>query len=106
MERWWRLGSNGDTVTYTRQRAGYKEYIQIYTEEKSVSFGAETFVLHNDRLASPQSKETNEFVRYSAKYGTWCRDDPKLTEEDLEFALKALKAEEKSDGSKNRRCGY
>lgn len=92
MWKWLVLSSDSTSVTYTRQRAGYKEYLHVNSKNKTVSFEATIFVPHSDETIVPQ--ETSEWIRYSAKYGTWYQTNPELSEEDLKFALEALRKAE------------
>ena len=91
-DKWLLYNDSYDFAVYMRgsRERGLKDYLHIDKKKECAYFESEEFVLHSANDFVPQQAETNEWVKFSAKYGAWYRTPTLLKESDLEFAIAML----------------
>lgn len=92
----WMLYNNVlDTTVYTKHGHGIRRYLHINTKKKTAEFVYEVFEYNNSGLIPQQDAEPNEWIKWSAAYGSWHVAIPELTVEDMQFAIDVLKEVER-----------
>ena len=86
----WKLISTSPSIFlygFDTERSKYR--LCFNRENCTCDYRVETFIT-KEGMWEPQQKETNEWVKWSAKYGHWQVVDPTLDIEVCEFILSIL----------------
>ncbi|MCR5755539.1 MAG: hypothetical protein K6G30_12110 [Acetatifactor sp.] len=93
--RWILISEDSEMVTLGRKTNKVKQYIFFNKSTKSVHCHQEVFYLHDDGMFETQQAETSEWIKYSAKYGSWHIEDLEI---DLDTAKLILELIERNGG--------